>query len=280
MKKRSFWHTLRMIFRDPVLKDISLYATSGSYYLFLSLAPLFVLVLAIIPYTPLTKEMILGVFQEFAPSAFMEILNTIVNQLYSVSFATLGVSILVVLWSAGKFFASLLRGIGEIYNGNRFMSFLQRRIFGIIFTVALILIILASMLVTMFGKGLLTLAQDYIPELERPISLILQLHWPVVLVAMTLINALLFRYIPKSNARFIAHLPGAFLVSLGWLGFSKLFSLIVERFNLFSLYGTLAAVVLSMFWIFCCLYILFLGAWLNTWRIRLWPKSNKNSVKN
>lgn len=269
MKNKRFWRTVRTMFRDPVLTDINLFATSGAYYLFLSLGPLIVILLSIVPYTPLTEDQVLNLFLEFAPDAFRQLINTIISQVYATSFATLGLSLLVELWSAGKFFASLMRGIGEIYDGSRFAGFLRRRIFGAIFTLALILLIVASILLTLFGESLLQLVQTYIPPLEHTISLILRLHWPVFILGMTLINTLMFRYIPKRSSHFASHLPGAFLSAMGWLGFSQLFTILVDRFNFFSIYGSLAVMILSMFWIYCCLYIMFFGAWFNTWRIRL-----------
>lgn len=268
-KKKNLWLMVRVMARDPVLTDISLFATSGSYYLFLSLGPLIVILLSIIPYTPLTETQVLNLFLEYAPDAFRQLIDTIISQVYASSFTALGLSLAVELWSAGKFFASLMRGIGEIYDGSRFAGFFRRRIFGALFTLALILLILASMLLTLFGQGILRLVQTYIPPLEHTISLILRLHWPVFIVGMTLINALMFRYVPKTSSRFRSHLPGAILTALGWLGFSQLFSLLAERFNLFSIYGTLAVTILSMFWIYCCLYIMFFGAWLNTWHSRI-----------
>ena len=269
MKKKKFWLTLKAMARDPVLTDINLFATSGAYYLFLSLGPLIVLILSVIPYTPLTETQVINLFLEYAPDAFRQLINTIISQVYTSSFTALGLSLVVELWSAGKFFASLMRGIGEIYDGSRFAGFFRRRIFGALFTLALILLILASILLTLFGESLLRLVQDYIPPLEHTISLILRLHWPVFIVGMTLINTLMFRYVPKTSSRFASHLPGAFLAAMGWLGFSQLFTLLVERFNFFSIYGSLAVMILSMFWIYCCLYIMFFGAWLNTWRNRV-----------
>lgn len=278
MKKNKAWSTLRAMFRDPVLTDLNLYSTSGAYYLFLSLGPLIVILLSIVPYTPLTEEQVLGLFVEFTPEAFRQLVDTIISQVYTSSFTALGLSLVVELWSAGKFFASLMRGIGEVYDGSRFAGFFRRRIFGAIFTLALILLILASILLTIFGQTVLQIVQTYIPPLEHTINLILRLHWPVFIVGMTLINTFIFRFVPKNSAPFLAHLPGAFLSALGWLGFSQLFTLLVDYFNFFSIYGTLAIMMLSMFWIYCCLYIMFLGAWLNTWFQRLWCKSNRNRV--
>lgn len=47
--------------------------------------------------------------------------------------------------------------------------------------------------------------------------------------------------------------------------FSFFFSLFVDNFSNFSLYGGLATLVILMFWLFFCMYILFLGAEVSMW---------------
>jgi len=48
-----------------------------------------------------------------------------------------------------------------------------------------------------------------------------------------------------------------------WLLFTKLYSLALERFGLFGVYGSIAAVIVTLYWAYCSLYILYLGAWVN-----------------
>ena len=47
--------------------------------------------------------------------------------------------------------------------------------------------------------------------------------------------------------------------------FSYFFSLFVEEFSNFSIYGGLATLVILMFWLFFCMYIVFLGAEVSVW---------------
>jgi membrane protein len=53
---------------------------------------------------------------------------------------------------------------------------------------------------------------------------------------------------------------------MGWLIFSDLYSIYVERFSGYgNLYGSVYAVALSMLWLYCCMSILFFGGALNRW---------------
>ena len=61
------------------------------------------------------------------------------------------------------------------------------------------------------------------------------------------------------------NLAGAAFSAAGWVLFSFFFSIFVERFSDFSLYGSLATLVILMFWLFSCMYIMFLGAEVSMW---------------
>ena len=52
--------------------------------------------------------------------------------------------------------------------------------------------------------------------------------------------------------------------SVGWIGFSKLYSVYVEHFTgLSNIFGSVYAVAVSMLWLYCCMSIVFYGGALN-----------------
>lgn len=263
--------------RDPARADIGLYATSGAYYLFLSLGPLIVLLLSILPHTPLGETEVMEFLLGYTPEAFRQLVYLILSQVYTGSPSAFGLSLAAELWSAGKFVSSLIRGIGELYDARRVTGFLRRRLIGAVYTLGLILFILANLILRLFGESLLR----FFPALENAMKMLLGLRWPLFLLGLTLVNTLLFCLVPRPRQKFLRQLPGAFLAAGGWLAFSGLYSVLVERFEFFSVYGSLAIIILSLFWMYCSLYILFTGAWLNTQlaHIRLLVKNNNNPVR-
>ena len=61
-------------------------------------------------------------------------------------------------------------------------------------------------------------------------------------------------------------LPGAVCATAGWMGFSLAFSLYFSRIvgkNYSYMYGSLAAIVLLLLWLYACMCILFFGAEIN-----------------
>ena len=76
----------------------------------------------------------------------------------------------------------------------------------------------------------------------------------------------MYTVLPNRKNRFFAGVPGALLASVGWLVFSNLYSVYVEKVSGYaSLFGSVYGVVLSMLWLYFCICILFYGGALNHW---------------
>ena len=81
---------------------------------------------------------------------------------------------------------------------------------------------------------------------------------------MILFFSLLYSTIPQKKLSFFSVLPGSILSATGWIGFSYLFSFYIDNFSNYSAtYGSLTAIVLSMLWLYACMYIVFIGAEIN-----------------
>ena len=63
--------------------------------------------------------------------------------------------------------------------------------------------------------------------------------------------------------RCAALIPGAAAAAGAWLLFTWLFSLFIVYGGGYSTYGSLAAIVISLLWMYWCMYIILLGAYLN-----------------
>ena len=60
-------------------------------------------------------------------------------------------------------------------------------------------------------------------------------------------------------------IPGAVFAAMGWVGFSALFSIYVDKYNNYvSFYGTMTTIALIMVWLYGCMYVLFLGGLINS----------------
>ena len=247
---------------DPRRRLIGLYAANGTYYLFLSLGPLTALLLAVLPYTPLTEEQLMGTVLSAAPVAFRRLVQGVVLDVYAGSKAALGLSLAAELWSGGRFLAAVVRGVSAL-SGDEGTGFLRGRLQGAALTLALIAMLLGDLMLLLFGGRLLVNAAAVCPGLLGLWSFTLRLRPLLFLAGLTAGNALLFRYAPTGRRPLRRVLPGAALSAGGWLLFSRAYSAAMERFGLFGVYGSIAAAAVSLYWLYVSLYILFLGAWLS-----------------
>ncbi|MCD8117134.1 MAG: YihY/virulence factor BrkB family protein [Oscillospiraceae bacterium] len=255
---------------------LGLYATSGAYYLFLSLWPLAILFLSLLPYTSLSQEQLLNMLLGYAPGPFRQLMTLIAADIYDSSAAAIGFGLATELWSGGKFLSALIGGIGHIYDGDsRRESSFRRRLLGATYAGLLALLIIGELGLLFFGQRLLGAAALRHPGFSRLFGLLSYLRCPLFLIGVSGMLLLLFIRLPKRKLPLRRLLPGAVSGATAWLFFSQLYSWAVERFHLFSVYGSLAFVIVSLFWMYCSLYILFFAAWLNTYLTLSRPNAEK-----
>ena len=246
MKAKAILEKLRWAAGEFDRANLWLYATSGAYYLFFSLVPLAVIFLALVPYLPiLPAEELLDILTEYAPEQFQQLMDQIVTDLYAGSNLALGVGLVIEIWSAGQFLGLLMRGVGHIYDGGYYGSYLRRRLLGALYTLALIAMVLGNMILLFFGEWFL---ETEIPNGARFLPVLIRFRVVVFMAVVTALNALLFRYVPRRELTFRRQLPGAAFAAVTWLAFSRVYSWAVVRFWFFSVYGGLAFVIISLFW--------------------------------
>ena len=246
--------------------NIGLYATSCTYYLFFSLGPLLVLLLGLLPYLPFSQQdlqqALLGLL-DYAPLPLQKLVGDLVEGVYAGSAAALGIGLVMELWSAGKFLSQVMRGVGQIYDGRVYGNFLLRRLLGAVFTAALLVLVLGNTALLFVGEKLIPIAQLW--------NVVMKLRGVGFLVLVTLLNVLLFTTVPHKKLRFTRQLPGAIFSAVSWSAFSRVYSFAVDKFGFYSVYGTVAIVMISLFWMYCSLFLLFLGAWFNAVREKQQP---------
>ena len=84
-----------------------------------------------------------------------------------------------------------------------------------------------------------------------------------VWLMLTVVFALTYTYVPNKKLKMKYQIPGAVFSAVGWNLFSYGFAVYVDSFNGMSIYGSLSTIVIMMFWLYCCIYILLIGANLN-----------------
>lgn len=254
---------LRWVSQEFSRTDLWLYATSGAYYLFFSLGPLTVILLGLLPYMPFTEQELMDALLDYAPGPFQELISRLVEGVYDGSKAAIGIGLVIELWSAGKVFSLILRTIEQIYDGRPHGSFLYRRFMGALYTAALIVLFLGNMVLLFTGERILS-SIGFMSRRAGLWAFLIHGRELFFFLVVTAVIALLFAHVPQRELRYCRQLPGAVFSSAAWLIFSRIYFWAVSSFGFYSIYGGLAVVIISLFWMYASLYLLFLGAWFNT----------------
>lgn len=246
---------------------IPLHAANAGYFIVLAIFPALLLILSILRYTSLEVDTLVEVLATVLPAALMESAEDLVVSTYmNSSGAVVGLSAVTALWSASRGVYGLTQGLNAIYDLRESRGYLYTRILSLVYTILLFVAILLSLLLHVFGNGII----DLLLIIDNPVVIfivdLVDFRFILLLVVESLIFTLMFMALPNRRNRFWASLPGGVLTSLGWLVFSDIFSIYVENFNRYSnIYGSVYAVALGMLWLYCCMCIFFCGGALNRW---------------
>lgn len=260
-------YRLYLILRDfnwqMTKKNISAFAASTAFFLFLSMIPLLMALCAILPYTSLTEEILLHAITRFTPDAMDAMVVRIVSDVYARSAGTITVFALVTIWSAAKAMLALIYGLNAVNDFEEKRNYLVLRTIACFYTVIILAAIVIALLVMVFGNVIVDLLLADIPPLHIVVSFIMHFRFLISWVILTFIFAMIYAFVPSRKLRFKQQLPGAAFAAVLWSAASFAFAVYVDHFNGFGTYGSLTTVVILMLWFYMLMYILMIGAHIN-----------------
>jgi len=133
-------------------KHISAYASSCAFFFFLSLIPILLLICAIIPYTPLTEDILIYYLNEILPDVVSPMLTGFVEEVYERSVALISVTAIAALWAAGKGILALIRGLNAVFCVEETRNYFVLRIRSSIYTLVMLIAVILSLMVIVFAK--------------------------------------------------------------------------------------------------------------------------------
>lgn len=244
-------------------QNISSYASSTAFFFFLSLVPMLIVLCTVLPYTPLTEENLVTLVTDITPEQVDSLARDLITDVYRKSAGILSVAILATIWSAAKGVLALMRGLNAINGLEERRNYFVIRMIASFYTLVMLVVLILSLFVMVFGNQLVELMLHRVPQLKLLVSFLMELRFMVVWVVLTLLFATVYAYVPDHKLRFREQIPGACFSAVVWSVFSWGFSLYVSRSGAYSVYGSLSIVIIVMIWMYFCMYIIMIGAYLN-----------------
>ncbi|MBD8941590.1 MAG: YihY/virulence factor BrkB family protein [Clostridiales bacterium] len=251
------------------LKDdhISAFSAQAAFFLIMSIVPFLSLLLTLIKYLPISQAMLLDTVINVTPVPFEPLVTTILEELFAKSNgAILSVSVLVAIWSAAKGVLAIVRGLQAVYHVNESRNYFVLRFISAIYTVIFVTAIILTLLLLVFSNQIYYALKADFPTAADFISIFIKQKFLLALCLLTLFFLVVYKLVRRSNNSFISLIPGAVIAALSWIVFSYAFSVYIDKFSDFSYtYGSLTTIVLLMLWVYFCMYLLFIGAEINSY---------------
>ena len=244
-------------------KDISTYAASTAFFFFLSVVPMLIMICTIIPYTPLTEENLVELVTDFLPDQIDPLAESLISEVYDKSAGILSVALIATVWSAAKGVMALMKGLNSVNGVEEKRNYFVLRIIASFYTVVMLVVVILSLFVMVFGDQLVTLALHRIPQLQRGVSFAMNFRFLFVWAVLSVLFAAVYAYVPDKKLAFREQIPGAVFSAVGWSIFSWVFSYYVTYGNSYGIYGSLSIIIIVLLWMYFCMYIILIGAYLN-----------------
>jgi membrane protein len=262
------WKDILWRVYEEVNKDRILAVAAGvTFYGLLALFPALAALVSIYGLfaDPATIQDHLNLLSGVLPGGALEVISEQVKRITSKGSGTLGFAffsgLAISLWSANAGVKAVFDALNVAYDEEEKRGFIALNLRSLAFTLGMILFVLVAVgaivvipvLLDFIGLGQVT---EWIISLAR---------WPVLLGAIVLVLAVLYRYGPSRDTaqwRWIS--AGSLVAAVVWVAASMLFSWYVANFgNYNETYGSLGAVIGFMTWMWLSTTVVLVGAELN-----------------
>ena len=134
----------------------------------------------------------------------------------------------------------------------------------IVYTVIFIAIIILSLVLLVFGTKINLLLQKYFNIFSKIINILLINKFLISMIVLTVIFTIMYKFIPSHKVKIKKQIPGAMFSAAACNIISVFYAIYVNVFTGFSImYGSLTTIVLAMMWVYACMYVILLGAFIN-----------------
>lgn len=247
---------------------ISIIAAGVAFNVFLAIFPLVIAAVSVygLIIDPPTLEQHLNTMASVLPEGARYLITTQLHSLVQTPNQALGwgliVSLGISLWAANRGTKALFEGINIAYNAEHTRNLILNNLITLLFTIGGVI----------FGGITLALligipaAADALPLPQLIIQLIKFAVWPILFLMIIVALGLAYKVAPvrrQPRAKWVT--VGSLVAASIWIVASLGFSFFVANFaNYDKTYGSLAAVVVLMLWLFLSCFVVLLGAEINS----------------
>lgn len=246
--------------------DMSTYASALAYRGLFAMFPFLVFLIALLGFLDLQNFFDwLRMQAELAlPPVAMEQINPVIDQLQEQQAGLLSFGILVALWTASIGFRSLMNALNKAYDVEEGRPTWKLIILALAYTAGVAVLLLFTAGLMVIGPQAMEWLAGQVGMRELVVVLWTWLRWPVIVLMLILVVALLYYVAPDVEQEFRFITPGSVLAVLVWILASVAFGVYVQNFADYNAtYGSIGAIIVLLLYLYISAAVLLFGAELN-----------------
>lgn len=261
----DLWDFVKLVKTETDRDRTTAVAAGVVFYALLAVVPALTALISLfgLIVSPAEVPLQLASFTALLPAEAATLVTEQATRIASTADGTLSLTALlglaIALWSANGGTKALTEALGIAYDVKESRGFARLNLVSLGFTLgAVALVIVLATVVAIL---------PFIVEQFGPVgeTVVLVLRWPVIFAILLAAIAALYRYAPdRPDAKLVWITPGALVAGLGIVLGSAALGWYVGNFGSYDeTYGSLAAVVILMLWMWLSTVMLLIGATIN-----------------
>ena len=248
--------------------DSELTSVAVAYYWLISIFPLLLVVINILPYFQIPVSNFLKVVNEFLPDTMYDVVAKIITEvLTQPSTGLLSFAVLSALWTFSKSMNYLQKAFNKAYGVAKSRGLIYQQLMSLLVSFGLQILFACALFLSVFGRILLDFLKNYWQS-DNPIFVYLEdLTGPLVFTLIFAILVMFYYFLPNVKVPRIRYvLPGSIFVLLTLVLILNIFSASVNHYinNLVEVrFASSIIFVVTMFWFILLAKILIIGAVIN-----------------
>lgn len=248
--------------------DSELTSVAVAYYWLISIFPLIMIAVNILPYFQIPISNFLIALKEFLPDSMFEVIEKIVREvLTQPSTGLLSFSVLSALWTFSKSMDYLQKAFNKAYGVAKNRGLISHQLMSLLVSFGLQVLFALSLFLSMFGQMLLNFLKNYWQSDSILFDYLQDFTGPIIYILLFAILVMLYYFLPNVKVTSIRYiLPGSIFVLVILMLFLNIFSTSINTYvnHLVDVrFFSSIIVVVIMFWFILIAKILILGAVIN-----------------
>lgn len=248
--------------------DSELTSVAVAYYWLISIFPLIMIAVNILPYFQIPISNFLIALKEFLPDSMFEVIEKIVREvLTQPSTGLLSFAVLSALWTFSKSMDFLQKAFNKAYGVAKNRGLISHQLISLLVSFGLQVLFALSLFLSMFGQMLLNFLKNYWQSDSILFDYLQDFTGPIIYILLFAILVMLYYFLPNVKVTSIRYiLPGSIFVLVILMLFLNIFSTSINTYvnHLVDVrFFSSIIVVVIMFWFILIAKILILGAVIN-----------------